>query len=305
MPEQARLDVLKTYKLFIDGKFPRTESGRTMIVHDRSGGVLAHACKGSRKDLREAVEAARKAQPGWAGATAYLRGQIIYRIAEMLEGRRAEFVQTIASVDAGGAAGAKKTSKPARGGAAAAEAEVTAAVDRLVAFAGWADKFAQVLGCNNPVAGPYYNFTVPEASGVVAVVCPDEMPLLGLVSLVAPVICAGNAAVVIASQANPLPGAILGEVLATGDLPGGVVNILTGERKELLPFVSGHRDIDAVHAACLSREETTILREGSAENVKRVCVRETVAWFDAAECHSPWWIEPFVDMKTMWHPASV
>lgn len=295
-----RIDVLKTYKLYIDGKFPRTESGRTMEVATAS--VDVHLCKASRKDLRDAVEAARKAHAGWASATAYLRGQILYRIAEMVEGKRRELADAIDAVKAGGK---KAAAKGKRAGVLKADEEVTLAVDRLVHFAGWADKFAQVLGCNNPVAGPYYNFTVPEASGVVAVVCPDEMPLLGLVSLVAPVICAGNAAVVIASQANPLPGAILGEVLATGDLPGGVVNILTGELKELLPFVSGHRDIDAVHAACLSREEMTILREGSAENVKRVCVREAVAWFDAAECHSPWWIEPFVDMKTMWHPASV
>jgi len=306
MPDANRLDVLKTYKLFIDGKFPRTESGRTMIVNARDGAVLAHACKASRKDLREAVEAARKAQAGWSAATAYLRGQIIYRIAEMLEGRRAEFVQTLDSVGAG-----SKTAnaKPARSKSAPshAEREVTASVDRLVAFAGWADKFAQVLGCNNPVAGPFYNFTVPEASGVVAVVCPDELPLLGLVSLLAPVICSGNAAVVLASERNPLPAAILGEVLATGDLPGGVVNILTGERKELLPFVSAHRDIDAIHAGGMNADEARLLREGSAENVKRVCVRtlDAAAWYDADECHSPWWIEPFVDMKTMWHPASV
>lgn len=307
MSEPTRLDVLKTYKLFIDGKFPRTESGRTMIVHNRGGEVLAHACKASRKDLREAVESARRAQTGWSTATPYLRGQIVYRIAEMLEGRRAEFVETIDAVGAAGGAKAKKPARAKLGAISPAQREVTASTDRLVAFAGWADKYAQVLGCNNPVAGPYYNFTVPEPTGVVAVVCPDELPLLGLVSLVAPVICAGNAAVVIASEANPLPAAILGEVLATGDLPGGVVNILTGERKELLPFVSGHRDIDAVHAAGLSAEESKLLREGCAENVKRVCVRAIAgeAWFDAAECHNPWWIEPFVEMKTMWHPASV
>jgi acyl-CoA reductase-like NAD-dependent aldehyde dehydrogenase len=243
------------------------------------------------------VEAARKASVGWASATAYNRGQVMYRMAEMMEGKRVEFVEAIESTRARGRGGAKGT----RGHAAK---EVEAAIDRLVCFAGWADKYAQVLGCNNPVAGPYYNFTVPEATGVVAVIAPDEHPLLGLISLMAPVMCSGNTVVAIGSEANPIPAAILGEVIATSDVPGGVVNILTGERKELLAFVATHRDIDAVHACVGSVEEAKILREGVAENLKRVVIRQDVDWFDVETCHSPWWIEPFVEMKTIWHPAA-
>lgn len=293
----TRLDVLKTYKLFIDGKFPRSESGRTMVVNGVEGEVLAHLCKASRKDLRDAVEAARKAQAGWASATAYNRGQVMYRMAEMMEGKRGEFVEVIEGTKARKRGGTRRKS----GGAAM---EVEAAIDRLVCFAGWADKYSQVLGCNNPVAGPYYNFTVPEATGVVAVIAPDEHPLLGLISLLAPAMCSGNAVVAIASEANPIPSAILGEVIATSDVPGGVVNILTGERKELLPFVATHREIDAIHACVGTAGEASVLREGVAENLKRVVIRQDVDWFDVEACHSPWWIEPFVEMKTIWHPAA-
>lgn len=299
-----RLEVTKTYKLFIDGKFPRSESGRTEVVKDASGRVLAHTCRASRKDLRDAVSAARKALPGWKGATAYLRGQILYRIAEMMEGKRAELAEAIAATGAakrrsGGA------SRRGRAGSPAPEAEVAAAIDRVIAYAGWADKYQQVLGCNNPVAGPYYNFTVPEATGVVAVVAPDAPPLLGLVTLLCPVICAGNAAVALASQASPIPAAILAEVIATSDVPAGVVNILTGRRDELVPIIAGHRDIDAVSAAGLSDAEARTLREGVAENIKRVSIREDVDWFDQRGCSGPWWIEPVVEMKTMWHPSAV
>lgn len=295
----TRLDVLKTYKLYIDGKFPRTESGRTMIVESGGGGggkgnVFAHLCKASRKDLREAVEAARKAQPGWAGATAYLRGQILYRIAEMLEGKKRELVEAIDAV------GTKKKG----GKGVGAEEEVLASIDRLVCFAGWADKYAQVLGCNNPVAGPYYNFTAPEPSGVVAVLAPDEAPLLAFVSLIAPALCAGNSVVALASEKNPVPAAVFAEACATGDLPGGVLNILTGVRSELLPIVAAHRDIDAIHAANMSVEETTTLKMGAAENIKRVVVRSVADWLDTSDAHSPWRIEPLIDFKTMWHPAS-
>jgi acyl-CoA reductase-like NAD-dependent aldehyde dehydrogenase len=296
----ARLDVLKTYKLYIDGQFPRSESGRSLPITDAKGKVLAHVARASRKDLRDAVEAARKAQPGWSSATAYLRGQIMYRMAEMMEGKRSEFVQAI---------GAK--SGNAKGKGKVAGAEVTAAIDRLVHYAGWADKYAQVLGCNNPVSGPFYNFTITEPTGVVALVAPEESPLLALVSLLAPAVCAGNTVVAVASHANPLPGAILGEVFATSDVPAGVINILTGDRTELLPHISAHRDIDAVHAANLSADQNTLLRMGTAENIKRVTCRgvagakETVDWFDNDQCQSPWWIEPFVEMKTIWHPASV
>lgn len=300
MPD--RLEVTKTYKLFIDGKFPRSESGRSLAVKRGGGAVFAHLCHASRKDLRDAVVAARKALPGWSGATAYLRGQILYRIAEMMEGKRAELAEAIGVVATGtkNSRGAKAKSK-----GTSPEAEVAAAIDRLVAFAGWADKYAQVLGCNNAVAGPYYNFTVPEPTGVVAVVAPDSPSLLGLISLIAPAICAGNAVVALASESNPVPAAVLGEVIATSDVPAGVVNILTGTRAELVSVIASHRDIDAVHAGGVSAADAKALREGAAENVKRVCIREDVDWFDAAACGTPWWIEPMVEMKTMWHPSAV
>ncbi len=296
-----RLEVAKTYKLFIDGKFPRSESGRTFAAHDPKGRVVAHMCRGSRKDLRDAVTAARKALSGWRDATAYLRAQIMYRMAEMMEGKRDEFA---ASLCTGGATPAN------------AQKEVTAAIDRLVAFAGWADKYAQVLGCNNQVAGPYYNFTVPEPTGVVAVIAPDEPALLGLISLIAPAVCAGNTVVALGGGG---PGAslatvILAEVMATSDVPAGVVNLLTGDKAELIPVIADHRDIDAVHAAGVSDEQRTILREGAAENVKRVTVRELAAkgsknpkavdLYDAQTCQDPWWIESFVEMKTIWHPSA-
>lgn len=285
-----RITVLKTYKLFIDGKFPRSESGRSMEVRSRDGDV--HLCRASRKDLRDAVEAARRAQPGWAKATAYLRGQILYRIAEMLEGKRGELAAAIAATGAKG----RKAITPAD--------EVTLAVDRLVHYAGWADKYAQVLGCNNPVSGPFYNFTVPEPAGVVAAVCPDERPLLGLVSAVAPAVVSGNAVVAIASSTNPIPAAIFAEACATGDVPGGVINVLTGDRAELLPFVASHRDIDGVIAVNLTPAEGGVLRKGVAENLKRVSIHEGIDLSNKDACEHPWWIEPLVEMKTMWHPAS-
>jgi acyl-CoA reductase-like NAD-dependent aldehyde dehydrogenase len=288
-----RLDVTKTYKLFIDGKFPRSESGRTVAIDG-----VGHVSRASRKDLRDAVVAARKALPGWKGATAYLRGQILYRMAEMLEGRRAEFDALLR----------EGTKGRSRGGAKgkAAENEVTAAVDRLVSFAGWADKYQQVLGCNNPVAGPYYNFTVPEPVGVVGVVAPDAPALLALVSLIAPALCAGNTVVAVGgeSPAALLVTAVLGEVIATSDIPPGVVNLLTGERAELAPVMASHRDIDALHAAGVSDELRGVLRAGAAENLKRVTVRDGVDWYDADGCHSPSWIEPLVEMKTIWHPSA-
>ena len=280
-----RLGVTKTYKLFIGGKFPRTESGRTTEVRDPQQGVAAHVCRASRKDLRDATEAARKALPGWAGATAYLRGQILYRMGEMMESRAGELASVINRDDA--------------------DAEVSAAIDRVVAHAGWTDKLAQVLGCANPVAGPYHNFTVPGPVGVVGVVCPDELPLLSLVSLVAPVIATGSTAVVLASETNPIPAMVLAEALATSDLPGGVVNILTGFRDELIPHFASHRELDAIHAAGVSAEQRAALREGSADNLKRVTVRDTAGegWHDES-CESPWWLEPFCEFKTTWHPSA-
>ncbi|MBL8760841.1 MAG: aldehyde dehydrogenase family protein [Phycisphaerae bacterium] len=292
-----RLEVLKTYKLFIDGKFPRSESGRSMIVHDRAGKVLAHASRASRKDLREAVEAARRAQPGWAGATAYNRGQVLYRLAEMIEGKAAELAALIDACEGG-----KQGPGPECGAG-----EVRACVDRLVAYAGWADKYSQVLGCNNPVAGPYYNFTVPEPTGVVCVLAPASPSLLGLIALAAPALCAGNAVVAVASSASPLPAAVLAEGVATCDLPGGVLNILTTQQDELTQHAASHRDIDAIHAAGLDAKNAELVRGGVAENLKRVTVRtlDPADWYDPRLCENPWWIEGFVEMKTMWHPASV
>ncbi|MHC4991021.1 MAG: aldehyde dehydrogenase family protein [Planctomycetota bacterium] len=286
----TRLPVTKTYKLFIGGKFPRTESGRSLAVKDREGNVLAHICHASRKDLREAVEASRAGHGRWSGATAYNRGQVIYRMAEMLEGAREDFAAVIASTVTGGLRGARK--------------EVDAVIDRLVCFAGWADKFAQVLGCQNPVAGPYYNFTIPEPTGVVAVVCPDEPPLLGLVSMLAPPLCAGNGVIVIASQRHPLPAALLGEICATSDVPPGVINILTGKRRELLEPLAAHREVNAVLAANLKPDDATMLQTGAAENVKRVHLvkRTTAKWFED-DLDAPWAIEPAVEMKTIWHPS--
>ena len=288
----SRLTVTKTYKLYIGGDFPRSESGRSLPVHDHNERVIAHIAHASRKDLRNAVVAARKAVPGWMARTGYNRGQIIYRMAEMLEGKADEFIAALMLPGT-------HTKREAR-------AEVEATVDRLVAFAGWTDKFSQVLGCHNPVAGPYYNFTVPEATGLVAVVAPDEPGLLALVSLIAPPLAAGNAIVAVSGNHHPIAASILGEVLATSDLPGGVVNILTGNRTELLPWISEHRDIDAVHAADLPDDEALTLRRGMSENIKRVRVREVGedGWFDADLCTSPWWIEPFIEMKTIWHPAA-
>lgn len=339
-----RLEVIKTYKLYIDGKFPRSESGRTLVVRDSAGDVEAHVSHASRKDLRDAVSAARKALDGWRSSTPYLRGQILYRIAEMMEGKKEELAEALKNEPAAQATATTPNSRSsqrssarrspkaialARGGASGSFAEVEASIDRFVAFAGWADKYAQVLGCNNPVAGPYYNFTVPEPTGVIAVVAPDGPALLGLVSLLAPVVCSGNTAVVLTgeSDAARLAGVILGEVMATSDVPAGAINLLTGTRTELLPIIAGHRDIDGVHAAGLNADESRTLREGVAENLKRVLVRgeastrqtakapkpkrtaesreESLDFFDADACTSPWWIEPFVEMKTIWHPSAV
>lgn len=288
-----RLGVTKTYKLLIGGKFPRSESGRVTPVGGSADAPAAYVCRASRKDLREAVEAAAKAQPGWAGATAYLRGQVMYRLAEMMEGKRDELGAALAMN-----AGARKKRELGT--------EIERAIDRVTHYAGWCDKYPQVLGCANPVAGPYHNFSVPEATGVVGVIAPDEFPVLGLVSLLAPALCAGNACVVLAGESNPVPACVLGEALATSDLPAGVVNILTGLRAELIPHFSAHAGIDAIHAAGVGDDEARVLREGAAENLKRVTIREVAGdgWLDDAVCEDPWWIEPFVEIKTIWHPSA-
>jgi acyl-CoA reductase-like NAD-dependent aldehyde dehydrogenase len=262
----SRLPVKKTYKLFIGGAFPRSESGRT---YEAEGQNVARA---SRKDARDAVRAARAAQPKWAGMTAYNRGQVLYRVAEMIEARTAAFAELTSGRD-----------------------EVERTVDRIVWYAGWADKLAQVLGSSNPVAGPYFNFTVPEPTGVVAVIAPDEPPLLGLVSRVLPALTGGNAVVAVASEAHPLAAIELAEALATSDVPGGVVNLLTGRRAELAPWLASHMDVNALDvtgADGLSPD----LERAAADNVKRVVHGDP-------DTQSPWEIASFLELKTVWHPV--
>ncbi len=284
-----RLPITKTHKLFIGGKFPRTESGRsTQIDGPTPTDAGWHVCRASRKDLRNAVEAATKAQPAWASANAYLRGQVLYRLAEMMEGKSTELTATLAAGSAP---------------ASDAETEVATAIDRVVHYAGWCDKYAQVAGCANPVAGPYHNFTIPEPIGVVGVVAPDERPLLSLISLIAPAICVGNAVVALASETNPIPACVLAESIATSDLPGGIINILTGFREELVPHFASHREIGAIHAANIEPEHGAMLREGVAENLKRVVIRDAID-FNSSTCDGPDWIEPLTNFKTLWHPSA-
>jgi acyl-CoA reductase-like NAD-dependent aldehyde dehydrogenase len=285
-----RLRVLKTYKLAIGGKFPRGESGRVTSALSLDGRTpLDNYCVASRKDFRDAAVAARKAQPGWAKSTAYLRGQILYRAAEIAEQRAAELKHELT-----------------RAGVRDAAKEVTAAIDRLVHHAGWTDKFTQLFGTVNPVATPHFNFTIPEPTGVVVVVCPDTPALLGLVSLVAPVILSGNAAIVLASESVPLVAISLAEILATSDLPGGVVNMLTGRRAELAPHFASHMDINAIVDGSGDAAVAETLRAGSALNLKRVATRLLTAkdWF-SAKAEDPFWILDTVEMKTAWHPIGL
>jgi len=285
MPEApARLDVRKTYKLFIGGAFPRSESGRSYPVQGAAGTLLAYAAQGSRKDARDAVVAARKAFAGWSGATAYNRGQILYRVAEMLEGRAAQFAAEVAAAEGG------------RG--ARARAEVAAAIDRWVWYAGWSDKVAQVAGAANPVAGPYFNFSVPEPTGVVAIIAPATSSLLGLVSVVAPAIVTGNTVVVIASENRPLPAISLAEVLATSDLPAGVVNVLTGRTAELAPILAGHMDVNAIDLTGAGADREALERL-AASNVKRVMHGNE----DWAANPGTKRLMSFLEIKTVWHPA--
>lgn len=286
-----RISVTKTYKLFIAGKLPRSESGRSMLVRTADGKAWAHVCRASRKDCRDAVEAARTALTGWTQATPYLRGQILYRMAEMLEGKRVELAETLRIVDARPQAEAMR--------------EVDAAVDRLVCFAGWADKHQQVLGCANPVAGPYHNFTVPEPVGVVAVIVASPRPLLGLISLIAPAIATGNTVVAVSDERNPIPACVLAEAVATSDVPGGVVNILTGQHEELAPHLAGHAGINAVVSAGLGAALQATLFEGCASDLKRVhAIAHPGAFSDEERFESPSALEPFLEFKTLWHPSA-
>ena len=282
---EERIPVLKTYKLYIGGKFPRTESGRYFTV-EGADGVLANACLASRKDFRNSVVAARKAQPVWWGRTAYNRSQILYRIAEEMEGRTAQFVQELTDLG--------QTPE-------AAKQEVHASIDRFIHYAGWADKFQQVFSSVNPVASSHFNFTVQEPTGVVVVVCPDTPSLLGLVSNLAPALVGGNACIVLASETQPLPAITLAEVLHASDVPGGVVNVLTGKRAELLPYMASHMDVNAVVAAAGTAEELTALKKEGASNVKRVILRANTDWAtDTAQ--NPYLIQETTEAKTTWHP---
>ncbi len=287
-----RIGVRKTYKLYIGGAFPRTESGRAYEVFGARGELLANACRGTRKDIRDAVRAARKAQPGWASRTAYNRSQILYRIAELMEGRRDQFVAEVMAAE--GISRARATRA------------VDAAIDRWVWYAGWADKFHQMIGTVNPVAGSYFNFSVPEPTGVVGIIAPEASSLLGLVSRLAPAIVSGNAAVVIASESRPLPAVTLTEVLATSDLPGGVVNLITGLRRELVGHLAGHMDVNGLDAFGADPAVAATLEDVAVENVKRF-VRPPKGGLDrydwlADAAQSPYLIGEFVEIKTVWHP---
>ncbi|MGA5274633.1 aldehyde dehydrogenase family protein [Streptomyces cellulosae] len=285
--KNERLSVFKTYKLYVGGKFPRSESGRVYEVTDAKGKWLANAPQSSRKDARDAVVAARKAFGGWSGATAYNRGQILYRIAEMLEGRRDQYVREV-----GEAEGLSRSK---------AAAQVDAAIDRWVWYAGWTDKIAQVVGGGNPVAGPFFNLSSPEPTGVVAVLAPQESSFLGLVSVVAPVIATGNTAVVIASEKAPLPALSLGEVLATSDLPGGVVNILSGRTGEIAAPLAAHQDVNAIDLAGADEVLAKELEIAAADNLKRVLRPQPVDDWAAAPGTDR--MTAFLETKTVWHPT--
>jgi acyl-CoA reductase-like NAD-dependent aldehyde dehydrogenase len=289
----SRLAVQKTYKLFIGGKFVRGENGRVLPAHGNNGAPLANFCRASKKDFRDAVVAARAAFPNWSKQSAYLRGQILYRAAEMLEMRRGDLQSEIARGN-----GARN---------AAAASEVTRAVDRLVHYAGWTDKFTQIFGAVNPVASSHFNFTVPEPTGVVVVVCPDEPSLLGLVSLVAPVILSGNCAIVLASPTKPLPALIFSEIIATSDLPAGVINVLAGDRAELAPHFASHMDVNAIVDASGEENIERELQKGGELNVKRYVRRElpSPSQWHQDEAENPYWILDTVEMKTAWHPIGL
>jgi acyl-CoA reductase-like NAD-dependent aldehyde dehydrogenase len=292
-----RIEVRKTYKLYIGGQFPRSESGRSYLVRAADGTSLANAVRGSRKDVRDAVRTARKAQPGWAGKTAMNRGQVLYRVAELMEGRRDQFVAEVAAAEGVGEGRAREV--------------VERAIDRWVWYAGWADKIAQVLGSSNPVAAPYFNFTIPEPTGVVGVVAPETSSLLGLVSRLAPPLVSGNAVVLLTSETRPLPAITLSEVLATSDVPGGVVNIITGRKQELVPVLAAHVDVDALDTWGVPDAMRLATEELAADDIKRVLRRPTTVqdarfdWLDDRATERPEWIAAFLEMKTVWHPIGV
>ena len=279
----------KTYKLFIGGKFARGENGRLIAARDGHGNVLANYSRASRKDFRDAVRAARSAIPGWTNYSPYSRGQILYRAAEMLEGRRLELENELARVDRSGA-GARR--------------EVTATIDRLVYYAGWTDKFSQILGSVNPVATSHFNFTIPEPTGVVVALTPDAPALLGLVSVIAPIIATGNSVIALASTANALAPLTFSEIIATSDLPPGVFNLLAGDRNELAPHFASHMDVNAIVDAGGDDKIGEELQAGTAANVKRY-IQRAVANYFGRDGENPYWILDTVEMKTAWHPIGL
>ncbi|TDH26264.1 aldehyde dehydrogenase family protein [Segetibacter sp. 3557_3] len=287
-PEEAsrRLEVLKTYKIFIGGKFPRTESGRYYVAQDEAGHKLANVCLSSRKDFREAVVAARTAFGDWGSRAAFNRGQILYRIAEMLEGRKLQFIDELVKQGAG---------------QAAAGQEVEQSIDRLIYYAGWCDKFQQLFSSVNPVATSHFNFSVPEPTGVVSILAPQDSALLGLVSVIAPVIAGGNTCVVLGSYSKPLSAVTFAEVLSTSDVPGGVVNILTGKMEELAPYFADHMDVNALVYCGDDMEMKKLLQQKAALNLKRVVFYDHVDWM-SANGQSPYLIADSQEIKTTWHP---
>jgi acyl-CoA reductase-like NAD-dependent aldehyde dehydrogenase len=288
----SRLEVVKTGKLWIGGKWPRSESGATFVVENTKGDTVARCALASRKDSREAVEAARSGLPAWRDATATLRGQVLYRAAEMLESRSDEFAEAL---------------RDAGVGLPAARREVERSVDRMVCLAGWCDKIHQILGCQNAVAGPYHNFTIPQACGVVVLFCPETPPLLSMVTLLGAAMAMGNAVVAVVPRSAAMPGVLLGEVLAVSDIPDGAANMLTGDIESLLDPLGGHREVAVMVSSGLSKPARTALRLAAADGIRRV---HTVPWTgtdweDDAQTCSPWFLEQFVEFKTIWHPAGV
>ena len=285
----SRIDVLKTYKIFIGGKFPRTESGRYFHMKNVKGDLLANMCLSSRKDFRNAVVIARKSQEVWANATALNRGQILYRIAEMLESRKLQFIEALIQ------SGVTQS---------AAKKEVLLSIDRLIYYAGWSDKFQQIFSAVNPVASNHFNFSTLEATGVVSIIAPNENPLLGMISLLAPTIVGGNTTVILASAINPLLAISLAEVLNTSDVPAGIVNILTGDRKELLSHFASHKDVNAIIYCGDNLKEIKVVEEMATENLKRVSIYRRKNWVEG-NSQSPYFIEKCQEIKTIWHPTEV
>jgi len=285
----SRIDIQKTYKLYIGGKFPRTESGRYFALHDKKGKLVANMCLASRKDFRNAVVIARKTQSAWACTTAMNKGQILYRIAEMLEGRKEQFIKELEIQGS--------NHKNARD-------EVDASIDRLVYYAGWSDKYQQIFSAVNPVSSAHFNFSAPEAVGVVAIIAPEEQGLLGLVSAIAPVVVGGNTAVVLASKSLPLSAISFAEVLNSSDVPSGVVNILTGEKEELIPHMASHMDVNTIVYCGNDEDDIKQIGELASNNIKRVILYKKKDW-RGDYGQSPYFIEKTLEIKTTWHPTKI